>query len=452
MRKKAGERQQHNTSREGGGEHSYGLRESSFSFLNDYIAPAILQSTSVDHLLEHLVNISAMDIPQPSIAVPLYDRAYPTRGYAKDLFWHNLGIILSVALIVYFSVPAAIAAKEFSRDALTGQFDSLLTLPGITVPVICTSSVAACWITSLMPFTLVFLLFLIILKFTSPLIPALALLLMSVSLGSIAVVISSLTKNVETAVVMVPTIVFLMTLPGMVYYDLAFDVQRTLLVECVLCVLPPSAAIIILRSVCTMESLSLPLLLSTASLVANVPTFVHLLILTFDGVFFYGIALLCSSYQFQLQRKQYISQHDAICNVVPEHVASSRNRFFSCLTSAWQLFMSSHSNHSTSNNNTSGYELVSMGQADERPHPQYYQYGPDEEEEGGGKYPASTTTAGLIVSDISKSFISTEKECAIEVLSHIRAMLHDGSVTTLLGSNGGTETRPKLYILTICYS
>jgi hypothetical protein len=145
MPKRAGGRQDKSASGDGEeGTPTHAARDSkrvsSFSFLNDYIASALLESTSLDHLLARFVNISSMDIPQPSIAVPLYDRAYPTRGYAKDIFWHNLGTILSVALVIYFSIPAAVMAKEFSTDALNGQFDSLLTLPGITMPVLCSSS------------------------------------------------------------------------------------------------------------------------------------------------------------------------------------------------------------------------------------------------------------------------------------------------------------------------
>ena len=428
-------------------EETSGDAVSSFSFLNDYIASALLESTSVEHLLEHLVNISSMDIPQSSISVPLYDRAFPTRGYAKDLFWHNLGQILSVALIIYFSVPATMTAMEFSRDALTGQFDSLLTLPGVTMPVLCTSYIAASWITSILPFGLVWVLFTIILKSTSPLIPAVALLLMSVSLSSLAVVISSLTKNVETAVVLVPTSVFLLTLPGMVYYDLAFDVQRTVFMECVLCLLPPSACVLILRSLCTMESLSLPLLLSTKSLVSNVPVVVHLGILALNGWLFYGLALLCSNYQFQLRRKRFATQQEAHCINSPEPDrgggSDDQCRFFAWVTGIWQFIMTSSGSRSTYTDasNNSDYELVatadrSVEQAQHPQHSQQYPYGMTASIPHLSRRP----TVGLVVSDISKSFISTEKECQVEVLSHIQAQLHTGCVTTLLGSNGGGKT------------
>lgn len=434
-------------SRRGGSKNS-GASVSSFSFLNDYIASALLESTSVEHLLEHLVNISTMDIPQPSISVPLYDRAYPTRGYAKDLFWHNLGQILSVALIMYFSVPSAMTAKEFTRDALTGPFDSILTLPGMTMKVLCTAYVTTSWVISTLPFWLILGFCSIILKFTSPWIPAISLLLMSMSLGSMAVVISSFTKNIETAVVLVPTTVFLMTLPGIVYYDLAFDVQRTVLIECILCVLPPSACVLILRSVCTMEALSSPLLLSTTSLVSHVPLFVHVGILTMDVVLFYALAVLCTDYQFQLQVKLHITQQDVMRNNFfswsRKSVGGERDSFcrgiFALVTGIWQYIMTSNRGR------TSSTDCELSGTVDTHTHEhqhwlhhqqsQYYQhetahYAPS----GCGSKPKPTV--GLVVSDVSKSFISTEKECQIEVLRHIHAHLHAGSVTTLLGSNGG---------------
>lgn len=402
---------------------------SSFSFLNDYIAPAILTSTTLDNLFENLVNISAMDVPQPSISVPLYDRAYPTRGYAKDMFWHNLGTILSVTLVIYFSIPSALTAKDFSNGALKGQFDSLLTLPGVTMHVLCTTAVASCWITSFLPFLLVSFLFSVILKFTSPLIPVIALLLMSFSLGSIAVVISTLTKNVEAAVVMVPTTVFLMALPGMVYYDLAFDVQRTVLVESILCLLPPSAAIIILRSVCTMESLSLPLRLSTTSLVSNVPIATHMVLLVLDGAMFYAIAMACSWYQFQIREKNVTT----LKAIQLEGVDATQNPgdafgFVRGMTHVWQEFMSKDISFGTAE-----YELLDVsGNGAHAPmQNQYYQCEQSED---------STIDVGLVVSKVSKSYVSTEKECQIQVLSHIDACLHSGRVTTLLGSNGGGKT------------
>jgi ABC-type nitrate/sulfonate/bicarbonate transport system ATPase subunit len=404
---------------------------SSFSYLNDNVASAILKSTSLEHLFENLVNISTMNVPQPSISVPLYDRAYPSRGYAKDLFWHNLGTILSVALIIYFSVPAAMAAKEFCNDALKGQFDSLQTLPGVTMHVLCTTSVAACWLTSLFPFVLVYVMFVIMLQFTSPIIPSLALLLMSFSLGSMGVVISSWTKNVETAVVMVPTAVFLMAIPGMVYYDLAFDVQRTALVEIMLCLLPPSAAIIILRSVCTMESLSLPLLLSTTSLVSNVPVLVHLIVLVFDGLFYFSVAILWSSYQFQLRAKQLASAEDIRRhNVEPvESFASGGFAILEYVTTAWQTMMSKDIILTSQE-----YELVGMNGT------HYDSIEQHRYESSSNSDIKDLGNVGLVVSDVSKSYVSTEKECQIQVLSHIQATLHAGQVTTLLGSNGGGKT------------
>lgn len=431
---------------------------SSFSFLNDYLTAAILKSSSVDDLLEHLVNMSAAEVPEPSISVPLYDRAYPTRGYAKDLFWHNLGTVLSVALIIYFSVPAAMSAKEFSRNALKGHFDSLLTLPGITVKILSTSSVVSCCVLSLLPFALALALFSIIVKFTSPAIPAFALLVMSFSLGSIAVIISSLSKHVETAVVMVPTIVFLMTLPGMVYYDLAFDVQRTAFIECTLCLLSPTAAIIVLRSVCTMESLSLPLLLSTRSLVSNVPTFVHLLILMLDGVLYFGLALGCSSYQFQLSCRQYTTQHEACRGLLSSSVEGKKNRFVSFCKHVWHRTASVLGSCGGDNRrdvHRCEYEEVETVTPANCSQEQVEHYqGPYQrqsllqnhlqQQQIDEDKPA---IIGLVVSDVSKRFISTEKECQIEVLSHINATLHAGCVTTLLGSNGGTAVQiMKLFV------
>ena len=404
--------------------------DSAFIFLNDYVTSAILKATSVKNLLDILVNVSSMEIPQPSMTVPLYDRAYPTRGYAKDKFWHSLGPIFSVAVIIYCSVPSALVAKSFSEDALHGQFHSLLTLPGVTPHVLGASSVLTCCSLSLLPFATVYIVFSSILKYSSALIVSSSLMLLSCSLGSVAVLISSTAKSVETAVILVPTTTFLLALPGMVYYDLAFDIQRTKLIECGLAFLPPSAAIIILRTLCTMESLSLPTLLTTRSLVSHVPLFVHMCILLIDCVLYFCLSLVSTGYQFQIRSERYISQEEARRGDYPLKVKGMWSCCHESAKKMWQYIFARNSRALIPNiGNDSEFELVELGNSEARARCANHK--------SVCKNASDFEDIALVLHDVSKRYLSTEKESHIEVLSRINAVLIAGCVTTLLGSNGG---------------
>lgn len=211
----------------------------------------------------------------------------------------------------------------------------------------------------------------------------------------------------------------------------------------------------------------MPLLLSTTSLVSNVPMFVHLGILAFDGVLFYGLALLCSDYQFQMRRKRYVTPHDAVkcntnnissCSISPQSDSRYakntcfRFSFCACVACIRQYLTLMSSDSSSCDDNNSNYEQIATKDTSDSdddveqpplaPH-QHDQYHYQTDTDSDTETPRSSSelqpdlAAGLIVSDVSKSFISTEKECQIEVLHHIRARLHAGCVTTLLGSNGG---------------
>ena len=52
---------------------------------------------------------------------------FPAR---QQTFWHVYGSMVATALIVFFSLPAAVTAGAFRREVAGGQLDSLSTLPG----------------------------------------------------------------------------------------------------------------------------------------------------------------------------------------------------------------------------------------------------------------------------------------------------------------------------------
>ena len=51
----------------------------------------------------------------------------------QQTFWHVYGSMIATALIVFFSLPAAVTAGAFRREVAGGQLDSLSTLPGIII-------------------------------------------------------------------------------------------------------------------------------------------------------------------------------------------------------------------------------------------------------------------------------------------------------------------------------
>jgi ABC-type nitrate/sulfonate/bicarbonate transport system ATPase subunit len=139
-------------------------------------------------------------------------------------------------------------------------------------------------------------------------------------------------------------------------------------------------------------------------------------------VLYYVIALVYSGYQFNLKKKQFLTQSQI--RQSSELMSSGRrprrsNQHLSWLARIWQYIIHPSQNRSAS---SSKYELVSTNYQCER------------------ESACRDAHVGLAVSDVSKSFLSTEQECEIQVLSHINARLFAGTVTTLLGSNGGGKS------------
>lgn len=58
----------------------------------------------------------------------------------------------------------------------------------------------------------------------------------------VSVILGMLLKRSESITLAIPSIVFVIMLPGMLYFDLAFDIQRKQWVEILICLLPSSSA------------------------------------------------------------------------------------------------------------------------------------------------------------------------------------------------------------------
>lgn len=65
------------------------------------------------------------------LTFPLYHRAFPTQTFYLSRFWHSFGALISIAFVVYFSLPAAFTAGAYRKEVEEGTLDVLSTVPGV---------------------------------------------------------------------------------------------------------------------------------------------------------------------------------------------------------------------------------------------------------------------------------------------------------------------------------
>lgn len=64
-------------------------------------------------------------------------------------------------------------------------------------------------------------------------------------------------KRSESIILVIPSLVYVFMLPGFLYFDLAFDIQRSIFVELLMSTLPPSAIALLLRHVFSHEAIGI---------------------------------------------------------------------------------------------------------------------------------------------------------------------------------------------------
>lgn len=100
----------------------------------------------------------------------------------QSLFWHTFGALTSIGLILFFSLPAAITAGEYCRERAIGLLDVLSTLPGVrrvhSLAGWCMAGALWAGLCALLAWAF----FAAVLKHTSPLLPAVTLLLLGLTL------------------------------------------------------------------------------------------------------------------------------------------------------------------------------------------------------------------------------------------------------------------------------
>jgi ABC-type multidrug transport system ATPase subunit len=222
----------------------------------------------------------------PVIETPLFLRALPQPSYMQSKFWQQFGEIITTCLIIYFCIPAALVGGKLSQELRLGHIEVLSTLPGVRVMHSALAWCVGCWAMVLLWAVAAVVFFNIVLVGCNALIPTLTLLLLGMSLAPIAIMISILLKASDAVTVVVPSVVFVLMLPGLLYCDMAFDAQRTITTEMLLCLSPPSAAALVLRQVCALEALGREVGWGTLSPGAETPMYGYAMMLAFDVVLF----------------------------------------------------------------------------------------------------------------------------------------------------------------------
>lgn len=160
------------------------------------------------------------------------------------------GTILTPALIIFASLPAAITIGHLQTEILCGHLDILATLPGLTRlhSILAWLASSGYWI--LFNAASSFAYFQLVLRGSDPWVPTLALLLLGIALGPLSVYMTTMVKKPDTAVLCVPLLAFITCLPGLLYFEVAFDIQRHVFYECLLCLLFPASAVALVLRMC----------------------------------------------------------------------------------------------------------------------------------------------------------------------------------------------------------
>ena len=234
----------------------------------------------------------------PIIDTPVFLRALAQPSYLQSKYWQRFGEIITTCLILYFSIPAALAGGSFSTELRQGRIEVLSTLPGVRVMhsalawCLCVWHILVFWAVATALF------FYFVLWHCNVLIPTVNLVLLGAALAPLAFTMSVLIQKTDAIVVIIPTLVFVLMLPGLLYFDMAFDAQRSIVTELLLCLSPPSAAALILKQICALEALSHTTSWNTLSSVAETPLYCYSVMLFFDlflySVFMIGISELYS--------------------------------------------------------------------------------------------------------------------------------------------------------------
>lgn len=110
----------------------------------------------------------------------------------------------------------------------------------------------------------------------------------------LSIILGTVVKQADALVIAIPVMVFITLLPGMLYIDLAFDSQRSIWFECLLCLLPSSATALVLREVFGCEALFTSAAwwtVANQATITRTPLAVFILMIVFDCVLYSVLAI-----------------------------------------------------------------------------------------------------------------------------------------------------------------
>lgn len=202
-------------------------------------------------------------------------------------------------------------------------------------------------------------------------------------------------RKPDSLILAVPAFTFISVLPGLLYYDLAYDTQRSFLIELLLSLLPPSGVAILLRLCFNNEAVGISVGWFHRAPVSNTPAWFFVLVLFCDSLFWFWTCSL------RINEEEGRKQMHAV--VVNRSLFSRVWHWTSSVLFSW---LGRH-----------GYTQVS----DEFEHTHF-----------------GNDTVAIEVSDVTK-YYQTGSD-SICVLDKINAQLSCRQITVLLGSNGAGKT------------
>jgi len=263
-----------------------------------------------------------------------------------------------------------------------------------------------------------------------------------------AAIIGTFVKNADTLVVAVPTVVFVTLLPGLLYFELAFDIQRSMYNELALCLLPASAAALLLRTVCGYEAINAGVTWTTRAAISNTPMYVYVLMLVLDVVLY---SALCYAVTVQMERRpltQIAAESDeedknsGCCTTITGGCPSC----LCCISSVYHYFTTLHTSTVMPPASSHAHlTAAQIEQAEEQPLLQTSHTLPPRHTSKSNPIGNSYSQANAVPKNAALKVRSVTKQYAsgasnVVVLSDINANLCENSVTLLLGSNGAGKT------------
>lgn len=210
------------------------------------------------------LNASTLTSMTSVLHFPLYHRAFPTAGYAQVVFWRLFDTVMVLALVLFFSLPAALCMAGYAHEDLEVMH---------TLGVSRLHSLCAWWMTSTLLvgvfFLCTMLFFMLVLAASDPLLPALTLLLAALCLNPLGALLSILLA--DGVVLAIPLTAFMLVLPGILYACLAYDVTRTMAFELILTCNPLAGAALVLEGLFRCEALGVRLDWTYTSPTADTP-------------------------------------------------------------------------------------------------------------------------------------------------------------------------------------